>query len=69
MIIGSPPVIRTLVTSGCCRRYSMTRSTLEVAIFRSGSSTNCAQRKQYVQYAWQVWPCLGKIRTVSGYLC
>ena len=22
-----------------------------------------------MQYAWQVWPCLGKTSTVSGYLC
>ena len=47
----------------------MTRPRSAVAILSSGSSTNCAQRKQYVQYAWQVWPCLGKTRTVSGYLC
>ena len=47
----------------------MTRSTSAVAILSSGSSTNWAHRKQYAQYAWQVWPCLGKISTVSGYLC
>ncbi len=47
----------------------MIRSMSEVAIFRSGSSTNCAQRKQYVQYEWHVWPCLGNTSTVSWYLC
>ena len=30
---------------------------------------NCAQRKQYVQYAWHVCAAAAKKRTVSAYLC
>ena len=30
---------------------------------------NCAQRKQYVQYAWQVCAAEAKNNTVSEYLC
>ena len=69
IIIGSPPVNRMSVISGCSDTYWTSCSPSFIANFISSIPTNCGHLKQKLQYAWQVWLWLGKKRQVSLYLC